>query len=209
MTDKSTEEWSKATQKTNPFSDFLSGISGAFGKLLGKPNVSRKNEAPEEQFAEENSVTEDINKMKAGIGVAVSKTSEAIAPIASKAKEQAEKAKIQAEKADKKVLKKVIKIFVMVFFLLLVVFILVGFIKSRPGGGGIKPSAKISPSLTPSMNVTPTLAPYVPYKPSVYVDDPEVLQLELDISVLERQLNQDNFRETRLTPPSLDFNLKF
>lgn len=56
---------------------------------------------------------------------------------------------------------------------------------------------------------TPTLVEYIPSEPSLYVTDEEVLKLEQQISVLDREIAGVQLRETTLTPPTLDFNINF
>jgi hypothetical protein len=204
MTEEDTEKWAKVAKKTNPLSGFVGGISGWFGKLTGKPVTARQNEPPDE-IGGENSVTKDLSKLRIGVGKVISKTSDTLSPVVTRAK-------VSAEKADKTFWKKILKIFIMVFFLIFLLFILIGLVsyllKGGNGGKTGNSSGNVSPSVI-STTLTPSPQPYVPFKPSVYVDDPDVLQLEQDISVLERQLTQDTLRESKLIPPSLDFNVKF
>jgi hypothetical protein len=47
------------------------------------------------------------------------------------------------------------------------------------------------------------------FRPSKYADDPEILQIEEDLSVLEREINRAILRDNTINPPSLDFNIQF
>ena len=62
-------------------------------------------------------------------------------------------------------------------------------------------------SQNPQTIVTPV--PFVPFKPSVYADDPEVLKIEEDLTLLERELNQVKIKEDGIDPPKLDFDISF
>ena len=56
---------------------------------------------------------------------------------------------------------------------------------------------------------TPSVAPFHPFNPSIYADDEQVLQMEEDIKVLDRELSTTQLKETILTPPVLDFDIDF
>jgi len=56
---------------------------------------------------------------------------------------------------------------------------------------------------------TPTPVVFDPVKQSVYANDPEILQLEEDLKVLENELSLTNIRESSFTAPVLDFNISF
>lgn len=56
---------------------------------------------------------------------------------------------------------------------------------------------------------TPTPVGFQPYKPSVYAGDPEVLKLEEEINILDREVSSAQIKETTLNPPTLDFNINF
>ena len=61
----------------------------------------------------------------------------------------------------------------------------------------------------PVGGVFPTLPPFQQYRPSVYADDPLILQLEKDINVLDRELSNVQIKEILLEPPKFDFNISF
>jgi hypothetical protein len=54
-----------------------------------------------------------------------------------------------------------------------------------------------------------TRVPYEPHKPSVYEQDPEILILEEEIGILERELYGVNIKEDGIKPPQLDWNISF
>ena len=56
---------------------------------------------------------------------------------------------------------------------------------------------------------TPSVGPFKPYNPSIYAEDEQVLQMEEDAKILDRELSTAQLKETALTPPSLDFNVNF
>ncbi|MCH7641029.1 hypothetical protein IID22_02445 [Patescibacteria group bacterium] len=56
---------------------------------------------------------------------------------------------------------------------------------------------------------TPSVAPFHPLNPSIYADDEQVLQMEEDVKVLDRELSTTQLKETILTPPVLDFDIDF
>jgi hypothetical protein len=61
----------------------------------------------------------------------------------------------------------------------------------------------------PPLPPVPTIPPFQRFKPSIYADDPVILKLQEDISVLDRELSNTQIKETILEPPSLDFNVTF
>ncbi len=88
---------------------------------------------------------------------------------------------------------------------LLVLFILIVFI-----GFNVYRSFTNSPNgETRGVPATPTLIPYEPQNPSLYAEDPEILSLEENLLVLDRELANTNIRITPITLPQLDFNITF
>lgn len=65
-----------------------------------------------------------------------------------------------------------------------------------------------SPQNIPNVNI-PTTQPFRPFRPSVYADDPDILQLEEDMNVLNIELSAVPLPESILIPPTLDFNIRF
>jgi hypothetical protein len=73
----------------------------------------------------------------------------------------------------------------------------------------------VTVSPTPAFKPTPTLVPLpsIPEfpitNPSVYVDDPQVLQLQSSLETLIKQLDDIDLRESQLDPPVLDMEVRF
>ena len=59
------------------------------------------------------------------------------------------------------------------------------------------------------IETTPPVVTYQPYTESIYANDPEVLRLDEDINVLGREISTTVLQDSILTPPKLDFNIKF
>ena len=56
---------------------------------------------------------------------------------------------------------------------------------------------------------TPTIAPFQPYRPSVYSEDPEVLEIEESVKILDRELSTVILEEAILHPPVVNYNINF
>jgi len=56
---------------------------------------------------------------------------------------------------------------------------------------------------------TPTPVGYQRYKPSVYAGDPEILKLEEDVNVLDREVSSAILKDDTLKPPTVDFDINF
>lgn len=68
-----------------------------------------------------------------------------------------------------------------------------------------------APKETPVVVLTPSPTPIeqAPTQPSIYANDPEILKLQEDINVLDREVVGTQLRETTLNAPVLDFNVSF
>ncbi len=64
------------------------------------------------------------------------------------------------------------------------------------------------PVPTPTI-IPPTPVPYQHYRPSVYAKDKDLLAIEEDLKVLERELNQPLQKESYLELPVLDYQVSF
>ena len=100
---------------------------------------------------------------------------------------------------DKSLLKKLIWAFFVIAFLLILVFVGITLFRRLNGNGN-------GGSLS---NLSPSPGAYHPHKPSVWADDKEVLSIEEDLSVLEKEISRANVREVIPKLPSLDFNVSF
>ncbi len=182
------------------------GVTDWFRALIGKPKVevptqpepseSKLEVLPEMQ---EDSIVQDIESLKSfvkNVGTVKKK-------VASGKGTGLSVAQAPGGMANKPILKNIIRISLIVFFLFLLIFIGIKILKLTGGknNGGT--------NIQPTISTIPSPAPYVPHNPSVYANDPEVLKLEEDILVLERELSNTNVREDRLFPPTLDYNVRF
>ncbi|MBU0569407.1 hypothetical protein KKB40_01335 [Patescibacteria group bacterium] len=100
---------------------------------------------------------------------------------------------------DKNFLKKLLKIFFVILFLLILIFV------------GIKLFSllKENGSEDSVLQTTSPPAVYQPYQPSVYAKDAEVLKLEADLGILEKEMAGFNLKDSVMSLPSLDFEVSF
>lgn len=110
-------------------------------------------------------------------------------------------------KISNKFLGKILRVIVIVVLFLILIFVLLSLFRllntneTVQNGGDNTTQTEVSPSPTP---VT-----YRPYEPSIYADDPEILQIEEDVSVLDAELYRANLGDPVTRPPNLDFNISF
>ncbi len=109
-------------------------------------------------------------------------------------------------KLSNQMLGKIIRVIVIIVLVLILVFVLLSLYRliSQRGqnpAGQNSGASQTSPSPTP---VT-----YQSYEPSIYANDPEILQLEEDISVLDAEMFRANIGNPMIPPPNLDFNISF
>ena len=124
---------------------------------------------------------------------------------------QQEKRKSSAASSSKisnALLGKIIRIFIILVLLFMLVFVLFSIFKMISGGGNSGNNVGQDP-ITTSPTVTPTPVDYEPYVPSVYSKDPEVLQIEEDVSVLDAELFRSDIGDPMIKPPNLDYNIRF
>lgn len=198
------------------------GISGWFSALVGKPkagstpvigakeekpvlsnlDIAEKPPVPLEitDFTKEDSVKEDFKKFKTLIGKYKSKLDEKVDPITASGVQKAVGV-INASGGitDKPFYKKLIKVFFVLFFLLILIFVGATLFN-------IFNSKKVAEVVE---GPTPSPIPFKPTKPSVYATDEDVLKLQEDIDLLEKELARVSLRENDLLPPKLDFNINF
>src|SRR3990172_1227013 len=149
--------------------------------------------------AEEDSVAADIKNLKAFTKKIVGKTSTIIKPYEQKGGSVSSSALSKAGGlVDKSFLRKIVRVFLILLFLLILVFVAIRLFKSTSENGGV-----------PGFGNQPTPTSYQPYIPSLYVEDPEIRQLEEDVNVLAGEISGTNIRELDLNPPVLDFNISF
>lgn len=191
----------------------MGGVSGWLRILSGKPRVPQ---IPEHQLVtkpdldseevEEDRVAEDLKEFKGKVQEVVAKTTTVVGKAAENVK-TVTATKKQGITPVPKIPKPIVKIFIGLLFLIILLFI-ISRVLTSPGNGGkpVKPSPTLSPE---GLSITPSIIPYIPVKASLYADDEEVLNLERDISVLEREVATVSLKELGLQPPSLDFNVRF
>jgi hypothetical protein len=89
---------------------------------------------------------------------------------------------------------------------ILLIFVLIGIFVVMPLISKIR-----TPKETPIVVTTPSPEPIelTPSQPSIYASDAEIIQLQEDINVLDREVVGTQLRETTLNAPVLDFNITF
>lgn len=112
-----------------------------------------------------------------------------------------------SKKLSNELLGKIIRIVVIIVMIVILVFVLFSIFRMLDGnGGGI-----IRNNPTPAISNVPSPTPveYRPFEPSVYADDPEVLQIEEDASILDAEIFRTRIGDPVIRPPTLDFNVSF
>ena len=183
------------------------GILSWFRALLGKPaqpikSQTKSSKSEPEIPPEEDSIVQDIESLKSfvkTVGHTVSTQKVEPRKVASLPKPP----QIPAGITKKSPLKNLIRVLLVVFFLLILTFIGIRIVQLLSNGGNDDTTVQLP------NNVIPSPVPYIPHNPSVYAEDVEVLKLEEDILVLERELSNTNIKEDRLYPPTLDYNVRF
>lgn len=80
------------------------------------------------------------------------------------------------------------------------------FVRMFSGSGEENGEGQITVTVTPEASIDVP----VPRSNSIYATDPEVLQIEENINVLDGEMSRTLLKETRLNPPpTLDFDVKF
>jgi len=191
----------------------LGGFSGWINALLGKKKSTNEvvkqveaqlKDQKQPQAAQEtveigspeDSVAQDIQNAKKLVSGVIKGISNKVEPVA--------EAKIKKAKSSS-ILKKILKLFLILIFLAIFIFVAIMFVRTlgKPGNGGN--GVNVNPSDAP----TPTPFVYNPYKPSIYANDPEILALEQDITLLEKEIFRAILREDKLFPPVLNFKVDF
>lgn len=161
--------------------------------------INKVEEVKQEKVSqEEDSVLKDIDTAKKLANDLMQKVSAKLSPGLNKVKEKG--GNIQpGSLVDKSFIKKTVKLFVV--GLLLIALIYTGVVVFR--------MLQQEASEVATDGLTPTPGDYRPYGPSVYADDPVILQLEEDVNVLAREIAGKNLRESSLNPPRLDWDINF
>jgi len=185
--------------------DIKNALSNWLNSLMGKPanqkskiaNNTKTTPKPEadssqEQGVERDRVHQDLINVKNFIRKSTTSTKGKISKTITD---------VSPSQKDlfKNILNKIIKILIIFAILLITIYL----------GKALYEKFKPQEDYNIPSDVSPTPQTYQPYKPSMWADDPEVLLLEEDISVLKQEIGGANIREGRLNPPNLDFDISF
>jgi len=186
-------------QKANIFVAAKKWVYSLFGKSLPEEQNTVVQTA-QPQNPQEDSVATDIQTFKGYVGRLKEKASIFLTPFAKKGLTSATSASSAVRTSvDNKFLKNLVRTFLILFFTLVLIFLGIYFFRMLKSEDGI--------TQFPGVSVTPP--PFEPFKPSVYAEDPEILAIEEDVNILERELTQTKIREDGINPPSLDFDISF
>lgn len=173
---------------------------------LVDPQNPRSEELPRELDPSQSGFVHDFQKAKDLVAKMSEKIEEAAKPVLEKGVEEG-KAPVEASQtfvSEKKSsspihLKKILP--ALLFGLVIIVVVL----------GGLTFFRSMNKPETPQIVTlpTPTLAPIIETEPSQYAEDEEVLKLQEDISVLEKEITSTSLRESTLNPPILNFDVSF
>ncbi|MFV1917360.1 MAG: hypothetical protein ACC618_02700 [Patescibacteria group bacterium] len=162
---------------------------------LVKTSLPKKGEQPVN-----NQVSVDLGKVKEVKDKVFGKVTKTVAPVVAKQGGKVKGLNLPFKDImEGDLVKKLVRI-VLIFFLL-IALLYIGSIVFRTINQGNDTDGVVLPSPTP--------APFQPFQPSIYAEDEQVLQMEEDIKVLDRELSTAKLRETILTPPVLDFDINF
>ncbi len=165
-------------------------------------NESKQNIKLVNQEVSEDSVAQDIKKFKEfGKGV-IDKFGTKLPTFKTKVFSSLSSIKLPTEKFSSQ---KVVKIFGAFFLIIFGLAMTFSFLKLIKNNFLENKKTEVEISITP----TPTPVSYQPYLPSFYAKDTEVLKLEEDANLLEKEIVGSQLEEKQLLPPNLDFNIKF
>lgn len=198
----------------------MGGVSGWFSALTGKAKPAAGSEVPKETpkdkseagnnkiSAEEDSVVQDIKSFKKFINKTFTSLKNSYKkPVVGQTDKGAVSNQAPKKFVDKGSLKKILSI--LVVLLILIALLYAGSFIFKKTKESTLEKEEGNQEGQEVVYVSPSPIEYIPYKPSVYSQDPEVINLEEEIKVLEKELTTTNIREDKLNPPSLDFNIKF
>lgn len=163
---------------------------------------------PTVEEAVQDSITADFEKVQK-VAQKVFKTASIKAtPLVNKGKaESAVLASSAGKVIDTSFLRKAIKMLIVILVLMVIVFMAIKIFPNKI----ISPAGEISPTKEEISGQTESLAPidYHQYIDSIYATDPEVLRVEESIKVLDREINNIQYKDPALNPPSIDFDVSF
>ena len=150
--------------------------------------------------SQEDSIAGDIKIFKDLIKKGVDGTKTILSPFAKKGVESTvATTKAVTGSVDSKFIKIAVRSFIVIIFAIILIYI-ASFLFKR---------LREEKTVSQNGGAPVTQVPYEPFKPSVYANDPEVLILEEEIGILERELYGVNIKEDGIKPPQLDWNISF
>lgn len=157
----------------------------------------------EPQEPQEDSVSGDIKMFKGLVKEGLGKAKVFMKPYAQKGTESvATTSETVKASVDNKFIKVVVRSFIVVFFVMILAFIASFLFKRlKEEGSTVNPE-----NITV---ITPTPIAFEPYIPSVYAEDPEILNLEQQITILDGEIRGIIIKESGINPPSLDYDVSF
>jgi hypothetical protein len=149
---------------------------------------------------QEDSVREDVKRAKGLIASIVGRIRDALSPFVKRGTSYAGSAFERSTESIGSKLPKILKPVAVVLILLFVIFLGINLFNRylKPSGSGSNNTQQ-----------TPTVPPFKTYEPSIYVDDEEILSIENELNVLERELENTRIIESNLNIPSLDYDINF
>ena len=182
--------------------DKLMGRSALDVKKVGEQMQQETPGGGSADAASENPIEQDLQKLSSSVKSVSGKLKEKVKPAVSRQTQKATSKLKSTKKIGKKSdMKKFFVIFAVVLVLFIVTITASKVVPVLQNQNRSQPKDEGEP--------TPTPATFDTYQPSVYADDPEVLKLEEDISIFEREVSTVNLRHSELFPPTIDFKISF
>lgn len=144
----------------------------------------------------------DKKKDKRGSRGISSRVGKIITPLASQGVNSGIGVESGPSAPDKKKAKR-LKLLLLVFAVLFIIVIVTTIASS------IATKKRQDSEKPPVLPPTPTPIPFQSFKPSIYADDPEVLKIEEELNILDREISTTVIKETTLNPPVVDFDINF
>jgi hypothetical protein len=196
----------------------INTVTSWFNSLLGRPRQKKESVKTDKKPVEKkevktaeysvnqevdgDSVQKDIEVAENFIRSITNRLSNIFAPvIAKKPALEIQKVTTPFNKIPFEGLKKVIYPFMVLILVLVVFFVGIGIFRILREGGDERGRGGVEEMVTPVV--------YRPKEPSVYANDPQIIQIETDINVLLGEMSSKVLKESTLIPPRLDFNISF
>jgi hypothetical protein len=163
---------------------------------------------PDEFTDEEDSVAQDLASFKKFVGKNIGVVKERVAPSVEATKKRAAEAGKEVKGANFSWAYKVLPLILIIVVLLVAATLVINLSQrgSQDGGDGSGNGEQV---VDDGDRTTPTPAVYNPYVPSIYANDPQILRLEEEINVLSHELSTVLLKESLLSLPNPDFNIRF